>query len=164
MKLPASLSLLKDRDFRTYFTAYAFHDLGEDIRLVGMGWLTLEMTHSQLWAGMITGIGGLTIAAFSPSAGVVVDRSNRRNLLIAVRASLMLVFLLAAILVISSVVEPWHLVLLGLAIGGVRALAGPTLRVFLLDLVRTDRMLTANSLVMASLLPENSSGQRLWVC
>jgi len=37
--------------------------------------------------------------AFSPLAGVVVDRSNRRNLLVSVRIALMNVFLVAAALV-----------------------------------------------------------------
>ncbi len=37
--------------------------------------------------------------AFSPLAGVVVDRSNRRNLLVSVRIALMSVFLVAAALV-----------------------------------------------------------------
>jgi len=42
--------------------------------------------------------------AFSPLAGVVVDRSNRRNLLVSVSIALMSVFLVAAALAISGLV------------------------------------------------------------
>lgn len=151
MRRPAVFNLLADRNFRTYFIADAFHDLGVDARLVGMGWLALELTNSQLWVGIITGIGGLTLVAFSPVAGVVVDRSNRRNLLVSARVALMGVFLAAAVLVILGVVESWHLLLLGLAIGAIKAFADTTFRVFLVDLVGSERVLTANSLIQASL-------------
>lgn len=57
--------------------------------------MALESTDSQLWVGIVTGIGGLTMFAFSPLAGVAVDRSNRRNLLVNVRIALMSAFLVA---------------------------------------------------------------------
>ena len=46
MRRPAVFNLLADRNFRTYFIADAFHDLGVDTRLVGMSWLALELTDS----------------------------------------------------------------------------------------------------------------------
>ncbi|MDP6512483.1 MAG: MFS transporter [SAR202 cluster bacterium] len=150
MRVPAALKLLADRNFRTYFIADAFHDLGVDSRLVGMGWLALELTNSQLWVGLVTGVGGFTMVVFSPIGGIVVDRSNRRNLLIWVRLALMVSFLAAAVLVIADVVEPWHLLLVGLSIGAIRAVSGTALRAFLVDLVGTERVLTANALVQAS--------------
>ena len=150
MRRPAVFKLLDDRNFRTYFIADAFHDLGVDTRLVGMGWLALELTNSQLWVGLVTGIGGFTILVFSPIGGVVVDRSNRRNLLIWLKLALMTTFLAAAGLVITDLVEPWHLLVVGLFIGAVNAISGTALRAFLVDLVGTERVLTANALVQAS--------------
>ena len=42
MKMPDVVKLLTDRNFRTYFIADAFHDLGVDVRLVAMGWWCLS--------------------------------------------------------------------------------------------------------------------------
>ena len=81
MKMPDAVKLLKNWNFHAYFIADVFHGLGVDVRLVAMGRLAFELTHPTLWVGIVTGIGGLTMFAFSPLAGVVVDRSNRRNLL-----------------------------------------------------------------------------------
>ena len=98
----------------------------------------LESTDSQLWLGIVTGIGGLTMFAFSPLAGVAVDPSNRRNLLVNVRIALMSVFLVAAALGMSGVVEPWQFTILGLAIGAVSAFAGPAYRALVAGIVGSD--------------------------
>jgi len=42
MKMPDVVKLLTDRNFRAYFIADAFHDLGVDVRLVAMGWWRLS--------------------------------------------------------------------------------------------------------------------------
>ena len=79
--------------------------------------MALESTDSQLWVGIVTGIGGLTMFTFSPLAAVAVDRSNRRNLLVNVRIALMSVFLVA---------------------GAVSAFAGPAYRALVAGIVGSD--------------------------
>ena len=54
---------------------------------------------------------------FTPLAGVTIDRYNRRDLLIGVRAAFVALALPLAALVTYDVVEVWHMVVVSLAAG-----------------------------------------------
>ena len=147
---PASLSILGDADFRNYFIADLPFEFGAEVRRFSMSWMALTLTGSQFWVGLVTGLPGLTIALFGPFAGVAVDRYNRRNLLIGVRAAFVAFALPLGVLALTGEIEPWHLILATLLVGAVRALSLPALRAFLTDLVGRERLLSANALTGSS--------------
>ena len=147
---PASLSMLADREFRNYFIADVPFEFGAEVRRFAMSWMALTLTGSQFWVGLVTGLPGLTIALFGPLAGVAVDRYNRRNLLIAVRAAFVVFALPLGVLALTGAMKPWHLVVATLLVGAVRALSLPALRAFLTDLVGRERLLSANALTGSS--------------
>jgi len=147
---PASLSILGDADFRNYFIADMPFEFGAEVRRFSMSWMALTLTGSQFWVGLVTGLPGLTIALFGPFAGVAVDRYNRRNLLIGVRAAFVAFALPLGVLALTGEIEPWHLILATLLVGAVRALSLPALRAFLTDLVGRERLLSANALTGSS--------------
>ena len=147
---PASLSILGDTDFRNYFIADLPFEFGAEVRRFSMSWMALTLTGSQFWVGLVTGLPGLTIAMFGPFAGVAVDRYNRRNLLIVVRAAFVAFALPLGVLALTGEIEPWHLILTTLLVGAVRALSLPALRAFLTDLVGRERLLSANALTGSS--------------
>lgn len=142
--------MLADADFRNYFLADVPFEFGAEVRRFSMSWMALTLTGSQFWVGLVTGLPGLTIALFAPLAGVAVDRYNRRNLLIAVRAAFVAFALPLGVLALTGDMEPWHLVLATLLVGAVRALSLPALRAFLTDLVGRERLLSANALTGSS--------------
>ena len=111
---PTSLSLLADADFRNYFIADLPFEFGAEVRRFSMSWMALTLTGSQFWVGLVTGLPGLTIALFAPFAGVAVDRYNRRNLLIGVRAAFVVFALPLGVLAVTGQIEPWHLILVTL--------------------------------------------------
>ena len=147
---PASLSILGDADFRNYFIADLPFEFGAEVRRFSMSWMALTLTGSQFWVGLVTGLPGLTIALFGPFAGVAVDRYNRRNLLIGVRAAFVAFALPLGVLALTGEIKPWHLILATLLVGAVRALSLPALRAFLTDLVGRERLLSANALTGSS--------------
>ena len=147
---PAAFDMLADADFRRYFVADLPFEAGATARRMAMGWAALSLTGSQLWVGLVTGLPGLTLALCGPAAGVVVDRYDRRALLILVRASFVVLSLPLWALALSGALEPWHLLVATLGVGAVRALSLPALRAFLTDLVGRERLLSANSLTGAS--------------
>ncbi len=142
--------MLADVDFRNYFIADAPFEFGAEVRRFSMGWMALTLTGSQFWVGLVTGLPGLTIALFAPFAGVAVDRYNRRNLLIGVRAAFVVFALPLGVLALTGAMEPWHLIIAALVVGAVRALSLPALRAFLTDLVGRERLLSANALTGSS--------------
>ena len=147
---PASFSMLADTDFRNYFIADVPFEFGAEVRRFAMSWMALTLTGSQFWVGLVTGLPGLTIALFAPLAGVAVDRYNRRNLLIGVRAAFVAFSLPLGVLALTGAMEPWHLIVATLLVGAVRALSLPALRAFLTDLVGRERLLSANALTGSS--------------
>ena len=147
---PASFEMLADADFRRYFVADLPFEAGATARRVAMGWAALSLTGSQFWVGLVTGLPGLTLALCGLAAGVVVDRYDRRMLLILVRAAFVALSLPLWALALSGALEPWHLLVATLGVGAVRALSLPALRAFLTDLVGRERLLSANSLTGAS--------------
>ncbi len=147
---PASLSILADKDFRNYFIADAPFEFGAEVRRFAMSWMALTLTGSQFWVGLVTGLPGLTIVLFAPLSGVAVDRYNRRNLLIWVRAAFVAFALPLGVLALTDAMEPWHLIVATLAVGAVRALSLPALRAFLTDMVGRERLLSANALTGSS--------------
>ena len=98
IRRPASLSMLGDRQFRNYFIADVPFEFGAEVRRFATGWAALTLTGSQFWVGLVTGLPGLTIVLFAPLAGVAVDRYNRRNLIILVRAVFVVLALPIALL------------------------------------------------------------------
>ena len=142
--------MLADKEFRNYFIADMPFEFGAEVRRFSMSWMALTLTGSQFWVGLVTGLPGLTIALFAPFAGVVVDRYNRRNLLIAVRTAFVALALPLGVLALTGDMEPWHLVLATLVVGAVRSLSLPALRAFLTDLVGRKRLLSANALTGSS--------------
>ncbi len=142
--------MLADRDFRSYFIADVPFEFGAEARRFAMSWAALTLTGSQLWVGLVTGLPGLTIVLFAPLAGLAVDRYNRRNLLIGVRAAFVAFALPLGALALTGAMEAWHLVVATLAVGAVRAMSLPALRAFLTDLVGRERLLSANALTGSS--------------
>ena len=120
--------MLGDRNFRNYFIADVPFEFGAEARRFAMSWTALTLTGSQLWVGLVTGLPGLTIVLFAPLAGLAVDRYNRRNLLIGVRAAFVAFALPLGVLALTGAIEPWHLIVATLAVGAVRAMSLPVLR------------------------------------
>ena len=50
--------------------------------MVGQGWLILTITNSPFMVGLAPGLGGIAAMISSPIGGVLVDRINRRTVLI----------------------------------------------------------------------------------
>lgn len=98
------------RDFRYLFISTVSAGFGQWAQMIGMGWLVFELTgHSVSQLAMVAAIGGSVRLIFGPVAGVILDRWNRRRVLlwsISVGAA-QGAFL--AVLVITGLIEVWHI-------------------------------------------------------
>ena len=59
-----------------------FNDAALAIEPLALGLLVLDITNSPLWVGISAGVAGVGMTLFSPVAGVLADRYNRKHLLI----------------------------------------------------------------------------------
>jgi MFS family permease len=112
---PSSLGALANRNFRTYFTGQLISLVGTWMQTTALQWLVYRLTDSTLAVGAVTLATALPTTVLSLYAGVVVDRSNRRRLLIGLQAAMMALALGLTVLSATGLVAYWHvLVVAGL--------------------------------------------------
>ncbi|WP_157253026.1 MFS transporter [Nonomuraea typhae] len=84
MKQPvAARSLLRRRDFAVFWGAQTFSVAGDSFALIAVPLLILKVTGSVAQMGLLTGISGAAGVLAGIFAGVLVDRLDRRKLLLA---------------------------------------------------------------------------------
>ena len=77
------VDVLPDGQFRALILGQAIFDLGIFMRGTANSWVTLELTLSQLWIGLVAGVRAIPIMLLALFGGVISDRSGRRNLMMA---------------------------------------------------------------------------------
>ena len=71
--------VLSSRNFAIYLVGSAFSLHGLWIQRVAIGWLAWELTHSEVWLGLIALSEFLPTVLFGPFFGVWADRLNRKT-------------------------------------------------------------------------------------
>jgi MFS family permease len=147
----AAADILRIPAFRYFWASFGLTNLANQMRMMIVAWLVLDLTNSQLWVGLVNGLPGIAIAAFSLAGGVMVDRASPKALLVRVRLTVAVASFLMAFLVTAGVIQVWHLLLLTLLASGVNGIDIVASQVCFRSLVSRDRMLNAMALLrMAS--------------
>src|SRR6204780_3027341 len=73
---------LRSRNYRLFFTGQSISLVGTCITKVATSWLVYRLTGSALLLGVVGFAGQIPTFVLAPFAGVLVDRLNRRNLLV----------------------------------------------------------------------------------
>lgn len=95
---------LKHRYFALYFGGMLFSLIGAWIQQVAMGWLVYNVTNSVFILSLSVFLSQIPALVFTPFAGVVADRFNRRNILIVTQLCMMsLSFILAVMTLVGFV-------------------------------------------------------------
>lgn len=95
---------LKHRYFALYFGGMLFSLIGAWIQQVAMGWLVYNVTNSVFILSLSVFLSQIPALVFTPFAGVVADRFNRRNILIVTQLCMMsLSFILAVMTLVGFI-------------------------------------------------------------
>ncbi|MGK5693668.1 MFS transporter [Streptomyces sp. URMC 128] len=81
--LPGTRPLWRQRDFGIFWAAQTLSVLGDSFALIALPLLVLQSTGSLARMGLLTAVGGAASVVAAVFAGAVVDRVDRRRLLIA---------------------------------------------------------------------------------
>ncbi|MDP6666734.1 MAG: MFS transporter [Dehalococcoidia bacterium] len=116
---------LQYRDYRRFWLAMLSAVGGFQILTFGQFWLIHELTGSTLYLGYVGLASAIPAITLNLVGGVVADRFDKVRLItISQTASAMLVLLLA-LLTISEVVRPWHVLSIAVVAGAVNAFNQP---------------------------------------
>lgn len=102
---------------------------------IAASWLVYSMTSSALLLGLVGFAGQAPAILFTPIAGVLADRLNRRRLLILLQVLSMLQAAALAYLTLTGRVTVPHLFVLSLILGILGAFEIPTRQSFVLDML-----------------------------
>jgi MFS family permease len=136
---------------------YKRFTIGQTISLVG-SWtetiaqavLVLRLTHSGIWLGLATAARYAPVLLLTPYAGVIVDRHDKRRILLLTQASLAAVSLVLGLLVVTGAIRLWIVFAVALAFGVATALDNPARLAFVPEMV--GRRLTRNAVTLNSTL------------
>ena len=135
VRLPKTFRSLQHRNFQLYFVGQLISVAGTWMQVVAQAWLVYELSHSELMLGIVGFAAAIPSLLISPWGGVVVDRVNKRNLLVITQASAMVLAFILAALTFAGVVQVWEIVLLAAIMGVVNAFDGPARQAFVVEMV-----------------------------
>ncbi len=136
---------------------YRRFTIGQTISLVG-SWtetvaqavLVLRLTHSGVWLGLATAARYAPVLLLTPYAGVIVDRANKRRILLLTQSALAAASLTLGLLVITGAIQLWMVFAVALAFGAATALDNPARLAFVSEMV--GRQLIRNAITLNSTL------------
>lgn len=145
--LRAAGDAFRDRNFSRYWVSNALFFLGQGLVLLGAQWLLVNLTDSRAVLGLMGAVHAIVVIVLSPVAGVISDRTARRDLLIAGRVGLAAVAVGMGVIVITGQAQVWIvLVAVGLE-AAFLGLSQPATQSYVYDLVGPRRLMTAVALI-----------------
>jgi MFS family permease len=137
---------LAHRNFRLFFFGQGISLIGTWMQSVALGWLVLELTNSAFAVGLNQALRSLGVLVFTLYAGVVVDRVDKRRLIVWTQVLQMLEALALALLVWTKTATTWQVMALAVLFGIVTAFDIPARQALLVDLVGRDNLMNAIAL------------------
>jgi MFS family permease len=113
---------------------------------VALGWLVLELTNSAFAVGLNQALRSFGVLVFTLYAGTVVDRVEKRRLIVCTQLLQMLEALALGVLVWTQGVATWQVMVLALGFGVVNAFDIPARQAFIAELVPKDDLMNAIAL------------------
>ncbi len=119
-------------------------------RMLAQGWLVVDLTDESgasapLWLGILSAVRAIGSTFLSPIGGVIIDRFDRRLLLVALQTFNMTTSLVLGTLVIMDWVQMWHLIVISLLQGIIMAISMPTRNAVTFDLAGRESLMNAMS-------------------
>ncbi|MCL2247096.1 MAG: MFS transporter [Lentimicrobiaceae bacterium] len=142
---------LKYKNYSLFFWGQTASLIGTWMQTVAMSWLVYRLTESVILLGTVAFLTQIPTLFLTPFSGTLADRNDKRKLLILSQSLYMFQATLLAILTLTHVIQPWHILALSLFSGFVNALDMPVRQSFYSTLVPPELMSNAvalNSTIM----------------
>jgi MFS family permease len=140
---------LRHRNFRLFFFGQSISLIGTWMTRVATSWLVYRLTRSALLLGVVGFAGQIPTFLLAPFAGVLVDRLNRRKMLIWTQALAGLQSLALAGLTIAKVINIREVLWLSVLQGLINAFDMPGRQAFLVQMVE-DKQDLGNAIALNS--------------
>ncbi len=131
----ATFASLAVPNYRKFFAGQAVSLAGTWMQSVALAWLVLQLTGSATWLGLAIALQTLPILLLGPYAGVLVDRVDKRRLLVGTQTAAAVQALLLGVLTVRDDVTMAWVLVLSLALGLVNTMDNPARQAFVREMV-----------------------------
>jgi MFS family permease len=136
---------------RFIFLATLISMIGSGMNSAAVIWYILQATHSEVSLGVLIALQTVPSMLLLPFSGVVIDREDRRHIMIWLDAVRGAVIFAVAMLVFTHRVHLWHVYLMNVLVAVGFWMFFPAVNALIQELTPDDKFLDANSLLLAAL-------------
>jgi MFS family permease len=130
-----SRSALSVRNFRIYFASATAAQTGGWLLRTAQAWLVLDLTGTPAALALVTILQALPVTILTLFAGILIDRTQSRRLLVYVQLVVSLETALMAVLVLTHTIQYWQILVLAAILGIASAVDFPTRASIISELV-----------------------------
>lgn len=137
---------LHEPNYRRFFAGHSVSVVGTWMQRVAQDWLVLTLTGSGVALGISTALQFGPMLVLGLWGGTVVDRVDRRRLIIGTQVVQALLAATLGVLAVTGAVQLWMVYALALALGLVTVLDSPARQAFVADMVEPADYVNAQAL------------------
>ena len=142
--------MFQHRGMRLLVVANLVSMIGSGMNAAAVIWYILQATHSEVSLGLLVALQTLPSLILLPFTGVIIDREDRRHLMIGLDVARGLIILIVAILALTHHVRVWQLYGMTILISVGFWMFWPTINALVQELSPEGGLLDANSLMLAA--------------
>src|SRR6202162_1769381 len=142
-------AILQKRPLRWVFTANVISMLGSGMNSPAVAWYILQATHSEMALGTFAVLQTIPAMLMLPFTGVIIDREDRRLLVMWLDALRAVIIVTVAILAFQHRVQVWQLYLMNTLVAAGFWMFWPTITALIQELTPEDRFVHSNTFLMA---------------
>lgn len=130
-----SLAAFAVPNYRRFVIGQSISLVGSWTETVAQALLVLQLTGSGVWLGLATAARYLPVLLLTPYAGLIVDRADKRRVLLFTQASLAGLSLVLGTVVLLHAIELWMVFAVALGFGVLTAVDNPARMAFIPEMV-----------------------------
>lgn len=134
---------------RFIFAANLISMIGSGMNSAGVTWFVLQKTHSEMALGTLLMLQTIPALLMLPFTGVVIDRKDRRRLLMMLDAARGLVILAVAVLAYRGMATLWEVYLMSVLVAAGFWMFWPTITALIQELTPDSQFVHSNSFLLA---------------
>ena len=142
-------SILQKRPLRFVFAANLISMLGSGMNSAAVAWTILERTHSEMALGTFAVLQTVPAMLMLPFTGVLIDREDRRRLVMMLDAARAIIIATVAVLALRGRVQIWQLYLMNTLVAAGFWMFWPTITALIQELTPQDEFIASNTFLLA---------------
>jgi MFS family permease len=144
-------AILQKRALRYVFAANVISMLGSGMNAAAVAWYILQATHSEMALGTFAVLQTIPAMLMLPFTGVIIDREDRRRLVMMLDAVRAIIILTVSLLAFAGKAKVWELYLMNTLVAAGFWMFWPTITALIQELTPDEEFVHANTFLLAGI-------------